>query len=92
MISSMSVGAEQAGGHDAEYGRRTVTMPEQLIDAVASRTGQRGFSAYVSKAVARQLEQDRLDELVREQERRHGPVSSKDLDEVDAAIRTALGR
>jgi hypothetical protein len=36
------------------------------VEAVRSRVGRRGFSAYVEAALRRQIEQDNLAELVEE--------------------------
>ena len=46
--------------------RRTVSMPENVISAAEDRVGAREFSAYVTTAVRRQLERDRLSELLSE--------------------------
>ncbi|MFI0484708.1 hypothetical protein [Actinomadura sp. 9N215] len=41
----------------------SVTMPEDIAEEARVRSGDAGLSAYVTAAVARQLERDRLDEF-----------------------------
>lgn len=61
--------------------KHSVTIPTEVSQGVRARVGGgRGFSAYVSAAVARQLERDALDEAVGALESEHGPV-----DEVEVA-------
>lgn len=42
----------------------TVTLPEELAEEIRREVGAGGFSAYVTRAIERQREQDRLGELV----------------------------
>ncbi|MFP3991800.1 hypothetical protein U9R90_30870 [Streptomyces sp. E11-3] len=42
----------------------TVTLPEELAEEIRSEVGSGNFSAYVTHAIERQREQDRLGELV----------------------------
>ncbi|MEU1225596.1 hypothetical protein [Streptomyces sp. NPDC005828] len=42
----------------------TVTLPEELAEEIRSQVGPGGFSAYVTQALQRQWERDRLGELV----------------------------
>jgi hypothetical protein len=51
----------------------SVSMPTGRIAAVKARVGARGFSAYVSAAVERQLQRDRLEELLHDVEAEIGP-------------------
>ncbi|CAL9298926.1 MULTISPECIES: CopG family transcriptional regulator [unclassified Streptomyces] len=53
----------------------SVSMPADRIAAVRARVGKRGFSAYVSAAVERQLQRDLLEELLQEKEAAIGPPS-----------------
>lgn len=55
----------------------SVSMPEELADAVRARTGAGGFSRYVTDAVQEQIRLDLLDELAAEFEARFGPVDEK---------------
>jgi Arc/MetJ-type ribon-helix-helix transcriptional regulator len=52
----------------------SVSMPEELADAVRARTGTGGFSRYVTDAVQEQVRLDLLDDLVAEFEAEHGPI------------------
>ena len=52
----------------------SVSMPEELADAVRARTGAGGFSRYVTDAVEREIRHDRLGELLDELEAEYGPV------------------
>lgn len=67
----------------AELEKHSVTMPSATSEGVRARVGARGFSAYVSAAVARQLERDALDDVLARMEAEHGPV---DEDEVTAIL------
>jgi Arc/MetJ-type ribon-helix-helix transcriptional regulator len=52
----------------------SVSMPEELADAVRARTGTGGFSRYVTDAVQEQVRLDLLDDLLAEFEAEHGPI------------------
>jgi hypothetical protein len=43
------------------------------VAALKERTGKRGMSAYVEALIQRQLERDRLRELIEDAEAEHGP-------------------
>ena len=60
----------------------SATVPKGLSAQIRERAGRGNVSAYVTHALLRQLEHDRLGDLVAELERIHGPVSD---DEVAAA-------
>jgi hypothetical protein len=55
----------------------SVSMPEELADAVRARTGAGGFSRYVTDAVQEQVRLDLLDDLAAEFEAEYGPVDEK---------------
>jgi|SRR5215831_12437270 len=55
----------------------SVSMPEELADAVRARTGAGGFSRYVTDAVQEQVRLDLLDDLAAEFEAEYGPVNEK---------------
>ncbi|MFE1903332.1 hypothetical protein ACFW96_06650 [Streptomyces gardneri] len=57
----------------------TVTLPEELAEEIRREVGQGGFSAYVTQAIQRQREQDRLGELVDWMEDEFGPVTEDEL-------------
>ena len=60
----------------------SATVPRGLAAQIRERAGRGNVSAYVTHALLRQLERDRLGDLVAELEQVHGPVSD---DEVAAA-------
>jgi Arc/MetJ-type ribon-helix-helix transcriptional regulator len=55
----------------------SVSMPEELTEAVRARTGTGGFSRYVTDAVQQQIRLDLLDDLAAEFEAEYGPVDEK---------------
>jgi Arc/MetJ-type ribon-helix-helix transcriptional regulator len=55
----------------------SVSMPEELTQAVRARTGTGGFSRYVTDAVQEQVRLDLLDDLIAEFEAEYGPVDEK---------------
>ena len=57
----------------------TVTLPEELAEAIRAEVGKGGFSAYVAHAIQRQRELDRLGELVAWLEEEYGPVTEEEL-------------
>lgn len=54
-----------------------ISMPDDLIEAVRTRTGAKGFSQYIADAVARRHQHDLLGELSAELEAEFGPVPSE---------------
>jgi hypothetical protein len=52
----------------------SVSMPEELTEAVRARTGTGGFSRYVTAAVSREIRHDLLGELLDELDVEYGPV------------------
>ena len=73
-------------GH-AGVEKHSISMPTVTSDAVRARVGSRGFSGYVTTAVARQLERDALDDVLSRMEAEHGPVDETEV----AAIMARLG-
>jgi Arc/MetJ-type ribon-helix-helix transcriptional regulator len=62
----------------------TVTLPEELAEEIRSEVGAGGFSRYVTQAVERQRERDRLHEAVAWWESEYGPVTADELAEAEA--------
>ncbi|WP_327290291.1 hypothetical protein [Streptomyces sp. NBC_01198] len=62
----------------------TVTLPEELAEEIRSEVGPGGFSRYVTQAVERQRERERLHEAVDWWETEHGPVTPEELAEAEA--------
>ena len=50
--------------HSGKVRKVSVSMPEELAEAVRARTGAGGFSRYVTEAVDREIRHDLLDELI----------------------------
>lgn len=65
----------------------TVTLPEELAEAIRAEVGPGGFSRYVTHAIERQREQDRLGELVDWMETEYGPVTDEELAAAEAERR-----
>jgi len=70
-----SVFVEEGGRlHGGKVRKVSVSMPEELAEAVRARTGAGGFSRYVTEAVDREIRHDLLGELIEELEAEFGPV------------------
>jgi hypothetical protein len=65
----------------------TVTLPEELAEAVRSEVGPGGFSRYVTHAVEQQRERDRLGEAVAWWEQEYGEATEAELAEAEAERR-----
>lgn len=65
----------------------TVTLPEELAEAVRAEVGSGGFSRYVTQAIERQHERDRLGELVGWLEAEYGPATETEMIEAQAERR-----
>ncbi|MFJ2090080.1 hypothetical protein ACIOEW_12525 [Streptomyces sp. NPDC087901] len=65
----------------------TVTLPEALAEEIRSEVGAGAFCAYVTRAIERQRERDRLGELVERLEGEYGPVTDADLAAAEAERR-----
>lgn len=60
--------------HSGKVRKVSVSMPEDLAEAVRARTGAGGFSRYVSEAVDREIKHDLLGDLSAELEAEFGPI------------------
>lgn len=65
----------------------SVSLHEGTIAALKARTGKRGMSAYVEALIQRQLERDRLTELIEDAEAAHGPVDQAEVEAKRAILR-----
>lgn len=65
----------------------TVTLPEELAEAIRAEVGPGGFSRYVTHAIERQREQDRLGEAVAWWEEEYGEATEAELAEAEAERR-----
>ena len=64
---------ESAKLHGGKVRKVSVSMPEELAEAVRARTGSGGFSRYVTDAVQEQIRLDLLDELSAQLQAEFGP-------------------
>ena len=71
-------------------GRRTVSMPQDVLAEVDSRVGARGFSPYVAEAVRRQLRHDKLSEFLEQAEQAGGPITEAERSAARKAVAQAL--
>jgi len=65
----------------------TVTLPEELAEEIRSEVGPGGFSRYVTRAVERQRERERLHDAVTWWESEYGPVTGEELAQAEAERR-----
>ncbi len=68
----------------------TVTLPEELAEAIRTKVGAGEFSRYVTQAVERQAERDRLGELVDWWEKEYGEITEVEKAEADAEFREIM--
>ncbi|WP_344391646.1 hypothetical protein [Streptomyces vastus] len=80
---------EQYGKGEAPAQKVSVSMPADRIAAVKERVGSRGFSAYVSAAVERQIQRDLIAELLEANEAESGPITRDMRDRAAQAIQAA---
>jgi|SRR5215472_5497016 len=77
-----TVFVEESGRlHGGKVRKVSVSMPEELAQAVRARTGSGGFSRYVTEAVDREIRHDLIGELIEEFEAIHGPIPQELLDQ-----------
>ncbi|MCL2850061.1 MAG: hypothetical protein FWE61_08465 [Micrococcales bacterium] len=72
--------------------KRSFTIPADLIEQAQLRSGARGLSAYMARALEAQLRIDRLNEYVVAAEAEQGPVPDEVLAQVYADIAAADAR
>jgi hypothetical protein len=65
----------------------SVSLHEGTIAALKERTGRRGMSAYIEALIQRQLERDRLRELIEDAEAEHGQVDPAAVEAKRAILR-----
>jgi hypothetical protein len=64
----------------------SVSVEEDLVDAVQDRVGPRGVSRFVSRAIRHELEREELSELLAELEEVLGPPDERVMAEAAAAF------
>ena len=69
--------------------KKSVTIPLYLLAEAEDRTGARGLSAYVAKALATQLELDRLADYISVTEYANGPIPESVQEQFYADIAAA---
>ncbi|MGA5068116.1 hypothetical protein ACPB9E_30805 [Streptomyces exfoliatus] len=65
----------------------SVSLHEGTIAALKERTGKRGMSAYIEGLVQRQLERERLRELIEDAEAELGPADAAAVEAKRAMLR-----
>lgn len=63
--------------HGGKVRKVSVSMPEELAEAVRARTGSGGFSRYVTDAVEEQIRLNLLDELSEKLQAEFGPFDEE---------------
>jgi post-segregation antitoxin (ccd killing protein) len=66
-------------GDPAHTAKMSVTIPSDLAAELRARAGRGNVSAYVTDALIRQLEHDRLGDVLAELSEVHGPVTEEEL-------------
>lgn len=66
-------------GEPLRTDKMSITVPADVAAELRARAGQGNVSAYVTHALIRQLEHDRLGDLVAELREFHGPVTEEEL-------------
>lgn len=59
----------------------SISMPRDIAEAARALGGPSGLSAYVTAAVARQIERDKLAELIAVAEAEIGPITADEIRE-----------
>jgi len=72
--------------------KRSVSVRGDLDEQVSHRTGGRGYSAYVNRALETQLQRDLLDDYLKVAVAEHGPIPDEIMDQVLADIEAAKQR
>lgn len=65
----------------------SVSLPEDLAEAVRAQVGPGGFSAYVAEALEQRVAMDKLHDLVTDFETDHDPLSREEVAAARAALR-----
>ena len=60
----------------------SLTLDEDLVERARTAVGTRSLSGYVSEALRRQLQRDRLVAFLEAADRRVGPVAAEVMEEV----------
>ncbi|MCM1945183.1 MULTISPECIES: hypothetical protein [Streptomyces] len=79
--------SEQPGPGEGPTRPVSVSLHEGTIAALKERTGRRGMSAYIEALVQRQLERERLRELIEDAEAELGPADASGVEAKRALLR-----
>ncbi|GAB3130566.1 CopG family transcriptional regulator [Microbispora hainanensis] len=66
-------------GEPLRTDKMSITVPADVAAELRARAGQGNVSAYVTHALVRQLEHDRLGDMVADLGEIHGPVTDEEL-------------
>jgi len=59
----------------------SLSLDEHVLEEARGRAGKRGLSSYISAALRRQLQHDRLRDLLQDMESEAGPIPEELLDD-----------
>jgi post-segregation antitoxin (ccd killing protein) len=57
----------------------SVSLQAETLEAIRTRAGKQGVSAYIEEAVQRQLQREAIDEYIAGAEAEHGPVDQAEV-------------
>jgi hypothetical protein len=70
-----------------EYERSSFTAPRHVVEEAKAVAGRGQYSAYVTNALRRQLERDRMQEILDDMEQANGPVDEAKVKEYMERLR-----
>ncbi|MEV4130307.1 hypothetical protein [Nocardia sp. NPDC049707] len=65
----------------------SVSLPEDLAEAVREHVGPGGFSAYITEALEQRVAMDKLGEIVADYTNDHDPITQEEIEAARAALR-----
>jgi len=69
-----------------EYMKKSITVPVDVMEEASRLLGDNSFSAYVTNALRRQIQNDNLVRLVAELEEDYGPVTDEEYQQALAEM------
>jgi hypothetical protein len=72
--------------------RYTISLPEELAEAVRTYAGPGGFSAYVTAALEQRLAMDKLREIIADFATDNDELTPKEIETARALLRPARGQ
>lgn len=67
----------------------SVSLPEEVAEAVRARVGPVGLSAFVAEAIEHRIAMDRLGEIVADFEADNGPLAGQEVEAARAVLNHA---